>query len=268
VSRGDHRARYPRLADEDLTQDAFIKVWRSAESYRPGRGSVRTWFLSVVRNQGIDRLRARASRRRTQEKAETSAPTCEPSEAFARAWHEARQGLLPEALAALPPLQRQVLELVHFSGLTHMEIAERLQLPPGTPSFGVCHPGSRRRNGGASGSRRSTKTPNLGHRSLALIIAICPAQKHRDWGLRSPHAPRIAPGSRFSAGRGAPRRSHGARKHERGQDTPEQRPRPSLWSAAPLALADYEPPLVSRSSSTGSASLVPSAPTPPRTRQR
>jgi hypothetical protein len=43
-----------------------------------------------------------------------------------------------------------------------------------TPSFGRWRPGSRRRNEGASGSRRSTKTPNLGHRSLALIIAICP----------------------------------------------------------------------------------------------
>ena len=94
VSRGGHKAGYPHLADEDLmvlvgggdadafaalydrycrsaysvahkltgekhsaedvTQDAFIKVWRSADRYRPQRGSVRTWILSVVRNQGID----------------------------------------------------------------------------------------------------------------------------------------------------------------------------------------------------------------------
>jgi RNA polymerase sigma-70 factor (ECF subfamily) len=93
VSRGDYRQRYPHLADEDLimlvggsdaealaalydhhprsaywlahkltgerraaedlTQDAFLKVWRSAHSYRVGRGSVRTRILSVVRNQGI-----------------------------------------------------------------------------------------------------------------------------------------------------------------------------------------------------------------------
>jgi RNA polymerase sigma-70 factor (ECF subfamily) len=37
-----------------------------------------------------------------------------------------------EALDALPQVQQQVLELAHFSGLTHTEIAERLQLPPGT----------------------------------------------------------------------------------------------------------------------------------------
>ena len=86
----------------------------------------------MVRNQGIDLLRAKATRRRTQEKVEASAPRYEPSEAFALAWHDARLGRVREALDALPHAQRQVLELAHFSGLTHMEIAERLGLPPGT----------------------------------------------------------------------------------------------------------------------------------------
>jgi RNA polymerase sigma-70 factor (ECF subfamily) len=86
----------------------------------------------VVRNQGIDLLRAKATRRRTQEKVEASAPRYEPSEAFALAWHDARLGRVREALDALPHAQRQVLELAHFFGLTHMEIAERLGLPPGT----------------------------------------------------------------------------------------------------------------------------------------
>jgi RNA polymerase sigma-70 factor, ECF subfamily len=172
VSRGDRRARYQHLADEDpmvlvgggdadafaalydrhsrsayslahkltgekhsaedLTQDAFLKVWRSAERYRAHRGSVRTWILSVVRNRGIDQLRAKAARRRMQEKVDASAPKYEPSEAFAQVWHEARLGRVREALDALPHVQQQVLKLAHFSGLTHMEIAERLSLPLGT----------------------------------------------------------------------------------------------------------------------------------------
>ena len=154
VGGGDPRAfaalydRYLRLAysvarkltgekhsAEDLTQEAFIKVWRSAQSYRPGRGSVKTWILSVVRNQNTDRLRARASRRRMREKVEAlapSAPRYEPSEAFAKVWHEARQHRVREALDAVPHIQQQVLELAHFSDLTHKEIAERLGLPPGT----------------------------------------------------------------------------------------------------------------------------------------
>jgi RNA polymerase sigma-70 factor, ECF subfamily len=127
-----HKLTGEKQAAEDLTQDAFLKVWRSADGYRPQRGSVRTWILSVVRNQGIDQLRAKATRRRMQEKLEASAPRSEPSEAFTQAWHEARLGRLRQALDALPHIQQQVLELAHFSDLTHLEIAERLGLPPGT----------------------------------------------------------------------------------------------------------------------------------------
>lgn len=127
-----HKLLREKQAAEDLTQDAFLKVWRSAHRYQPERGGVRTWILSVVRNQGIDQIRARESRRRTQERVEASAPRYEPSEAFAQAWHDVRLGRVREALDTLPQVQHQVLELAHFSGLTHMEIAERLRLPPGT----------------------------------------------------------------------------------------------------------------------------------------
>ena len=117
---------------EDLVQDAFIKVWRSAGGYRVGRGSVRTWILSIVHNRGIDQLRSRARRRRAQDKVETSAPTSEPSEAFDKTWRNSRREQVREALNTLPREQLQVLELAYFSGYTHVEIAERLELPLGT----------------------------------------------------------------------------------------------------------------------------------------
>jgi RNA polymerase sigma-70 factor, ECF subfamily len=66
------------------------------------------------------------------EKVEASAPRSEPSEAFTQVWHQARLGQVREALDALPHVQQQVLELAHFSNLTHLEIAERLRLPLGT----------------------------------------------------------------------------------------------------------------------------------------
>jgi len=127
-----HKLTGEKHSAEDLTQDAFIKVWRSANGYRPQRGSVRTWVLSVVRNRGIDQLRAKATRRRMQEKVEAYAPRSESSEAFAQVWQEARLGRVREALDALPHFQQQVLELAHFSDLTHPEIAKRLGLPLGT----------------------------------------------------------------------------------------------------------------------------------------
>ena len=118
---------------EDVAQDAFLKVWRSAGRYRAQRGSVRTWMLSVVRNRGIDRLRSQASYRRAQEKADAEgAPRAQLSEAFAETWRTFRRDRVRAALQDLPHAQREVIALAHFSELTHTEIAERLCLPLGT----------------------------------------------------------------------------------------------------------------------------------------
>ena len=121
-----------RQASEDLMQDAFLKVWRSASSYRAERGSVRTWILSIVHNRGIDQLRSHASRRRTQDRIEASAPRSQPSDAFAETWKNSQREQVREALDTLPPEQLKILELAYFSGYTHVEIAELLRLPLGT----------------------------------------------------------------------------------------------------------------------------------------
>jgi len=121
-----------RQASEDLTQDAFLKVWRGASSYRAERGSVRTWILSIVHNRGIDQIRSQASRRRTQEKIEASAPRSQPSEAFAETLKNSQRDQVREALDTLPPEQLKVLELAYFSGYTHVEMSDLLRLPLGT----------------------------------------------------------------------------------------------------------------------------------------
>ena len=121
-----------RQAAEDLVQDAFLKVWRGAGSFRSERGSVRTWLLSIVHNRGIDQLRSLGSSRRTQQRMEASAPRSQPSEAFAQSWRNSQREQVREALKTLPPEQLKVLELAYFSGYTHVEIAELLGLPLGT----------------------------------------------------------------------------------------------------------------------------------------
>jgi RNA polymerase sigma-70 factor (ECF subfamily) len=121
-----------RQAAEDLTQDAFLKVWRSAGGYRSERGSVRTWILSIVHNRGIDQIRSLASRRRTQDRVEQAAPRSQPSEAFAESWRNSQREQVRAAMSTLPPEQLKILELAYFSGYTHVEIAEMLDLPLGT----------------------------------------------------------------------------------------------------------------------------------------
>jgi RNA polymerase sigma-70 factor (ECF subfamily) len=121
-----------RQAAEDLTQDAFLKVWRSAGGYRSERGSVRTWILSIAHNRGIDQLRSLASRRRTQDRVEQSAPRSQPSEAFAETWRNRQREQIREALSMLPEEQLKILELAYFSGYTHVEISNLMDLPLGT----------------------------------------------------------------------------------------------------------------------------------------
>jgi RNA polymerase sigma-70 factor, ECF subfamily len=127
-----YRMMNERQAAEDLAQDAFLKIWRAATSYGADRGGVRTWILSIVHNRGIDQLRSHASRRRTQDKVEASAARSQPSEAFAETWRNLQREQVREALNTLPQEQLKILELAYFSGYTHVEIAELLDLPLGT----------------------------------------------------------------------------------------------------------------------------------------
>jgi RNA polymerase sigma-70 factor, ECF subfamily len=121
-----------RQAAEDLAQDAFLKVWRAATSYRADRGGVRTWILSIVHNRGIDQLRSSASRRRVQDRVEATTDRWQPSEAFAETWRNSQREQVREALDTVPPEQLKILALAYFSGYTHMEIAENLDVPLGT----------------------------------------------------------------------------------------------------------------------------------------
>jgi RNA polymerase sigma-70 factor, ECF subfamily len=122
-----------RAAAEDIVQEAFLSLWRSSRAYDPARGSVRSWVLSVVHNRAIDALRRQGSRDRRDVPDDgiaerLSAPDRTDAEAERR--EDARR--VRAALDELPPDQRRVIELAYFGGFTHSQIAEMLDLPPGT----------------------------------------------------------------------------------------------------------------------------------------
>lgn len=125
-----------RQAAEDLVQEAFLKVWRSAGSYRAERGSTRNWILCIVYSLGVDRLRRTERRRRAQDRfeaqSEVQAAKVQPSEAFEQTWSSLKREELREALKTLPSEQLGLLELAYFHGCTHTEIAGLLGLPLGT----------------------------------------------------------------------------------------------------------------------------------------
>jgi RNA polymerase sigma-70 factor (ECF subfamily) len=122
-----------RAGAEDVTQEAFLSMWRSGARYDRARGSVRTWVLGIVHHRAIDALR-RATvhdrRRAGDEGIEERFEARERTDAEAARREEA--GAVRGALATLPPDQVQVLELAYFGGFTHTEIADLLGAPVGT----------------------------------------------------------------------------------------------------------------------------------------
>lgn len=115
---------------EEVVQEALLAAWRAAGSYDTMKGSTRTWFLSLVRHRAIDALRSRTRRPRLAVNADADwADACDTAE---RASTQADAEAVRLAFAQLPVLQRQVMELAYFCGLTHTEIATRLAIPVGT----------------------------------------------------------------------------------------------------------------------------------------
>lgn len=118
-------------AAEDAVQDAFVRAWRNANTYDPARGSLRSWLLTIVRNQAIDRLRGWA-RRPIEGSLDASQPAPESADAFDAVSAQADRKEIRDGFAALPEAQRRTLELAYFGGLTHVEIALQMGVPLGT----------------------------------------------------------------------------------------------------------------------------------------
>lgn len=121
----------------ELLQDVYLEVWRKVSRYDVGRGTPVAWLVTLTRSRAIDRLRSRALRGHhasTDSLNNTSAAQVQdrsPSPFDAQADQEIRT-LVGGAMAALPQAQQQALELAYYEGLSHAEIAARLNQPLGT----------------------------------------------------------------------------------------------------------------------------------------
>src|SRR5262245_9784403 len=117
---------------EDVVQDAFLGAWRNAARYVEGRGSVKTWLLSIVHHRAVDAVRRR---RPTTELPEAEAPP-PPTLTLPDIWPEVAGNLdreeIAAAMATLSDVQREAIELAYYGGLTQVEIADRTGAPLGT----------------------------------------------------------------------------------------------------------------------------------------
>ncbi len=117
---------------EEVAQEIFLEIWRTATRYDPDRGAARTWILTMAHRRAIDRVRSEQSSRDRIDRV--------GSEGQARPYDEVSEQVelalehdqVRAALDTLSDLQRQAVELAYFNGHTYREVAEILDTPLGT----------------------------------------------------------------------------------------------------------------------------------------
>lgn len=127
--------RSPELAEE-IVQEVFWRVWRRSMSFERERGKVPQWIFGITHNLCIDELRRIQARPKAiynddnhpifQQLADGRVDVLDT------AWMQERRRFLEDALEHLPVAQRQAIELAYFGGMTHQEIATKLNRPLGT----------------------------------------------------------------------------------------------------------------------------------------
>jgi RNA polymerase sigma-70 factor (ECF subfamily) len=121
------RGRVPDADIDDVVQVVFVEVWRFRSRFDPSR-SLEAWVLTIARRRAIDHLR---SRRRDTVPLEDAGSMAGPDGRDIASQVERTQDM-QVALARLPDLQREAIEMAYYADLTQREIAERLDVPLGT----------------------------------------------------------------------------------------------------------------------------------------
>ena len=118
---------------EDVVQEAFLMVWRQASSFEPSRGKASTWIFTLVHRRAVDVVRRQARFNALPDQLEAMAPQSVVAESVDDdvELQEARRDVRA-ALATLSEVEREVLELAYWGGLTQSEIATKLGIPTGT----------------------------------------------------------------------------------------------------------------------------------------
>ena len=122
--------RDPAHSDE-VTQEAFVELWRLAPRYDASRGSVRSWAATLAHRRAIDRVRSEQAARDRTERDAQKRPVESPDVADqVVAGIEAMR--VRKAVERLTEMQREAVELAYFGGHTYREVAVLLNVPEGT----------------------------------------------------------------------------------------------------------------------------------------
>jgi RNA polymerase sigma-70 factor (ECF subfamily) len=116
---------------QDVVQETFVAVWKDAARFDPSRGAVSSWLFALARHKAIDLVRKEANVRKHTADVDLELREAD-DDVDQEAWLRVRRDAVHAAIEQLPEAQRTALELAFFAGLTHVEVAERLDIPLGT----------------------------------------------------------------------------------------------------------------------------------------
>ncbi|KDN23470.1 ECF RNA polymerase sigma factor SigK [Amycolatopsis rifamycinica] len=117
---------------EEVAQEVLVEVWRKATRYEPERGSALSWVLTIAHRRAVDRVRSHQAGADREERAglmDVRRPFDEVTESTLAGLEQQR---VRQCLAALTDLQRESIVLAYYNGYTYPEVAEVLQVAPGT----------------------------------------------------------------------------------------------------------------------------------------
>jgi RNA polymerase sigma-70 factor (ECF subfamily) len=151
VARGDEQAfaeLYQRVAaavfglvskvvrnpaqSEEVTQEVFVELWRTAPRFDPARGTARSWIMTCAHRRAVDRVRSAESAARRDDLAGRRDQGRPYDEVVEQVESSLEREHVRRGLKALTALQREAVVLAYYGGHTHREIAELLGVPQGT----------------------------------------------------------------------------------------------------------------------------------------
>lgn len=121
-----------RAQSEEVAQEVLVEVWRTAANYRPERGSVRNWILTLAHRRAVDRVRSVDASAAREHRAALLERTPEYDEVTEEVEASLEREQVRRCLRTLTEVQRQAVDLAYYRGLTYREVAELLTLPLGT----------------------------------------------------------------------------------------------------------------------------------------
>jgi RNA polymerase sigma-70 factor (ECF subfamily) len=117
---------------EEVTQEVFVELWRTAARFDPSRGSVRTWAATMAHRRAVDRVRSEQSARNREVVDATRDVVPEHDHVVEEVAANLDRERVAQALQNLTDPQREAVTLAYYGGLTYREVAIRLDLPEGT----------------------------------------------------------------------------------------------------------------------------------------